>query len=104
MNESIYKKSITVAGILAITLPTIFMTLVQASYSMIDGMFIANILGDEALSSLTLISPYFNFFIAIGAMFASGGSAVVMKKWGKERSRRHGRTLLPLRWLQPGWD
>ena len=44
MNESIYKKSITVAGILAITLPTIFMTLVQASYSMIDGMFIANII------------------------------------------------------------
>ena len=98
MNESIYKKSITLAGILAITLPTIFMTLVQASYSMIDGMFIANILGDEALSSLTLISPYFNFFIAIGAMFASGGSAVVMKKMGegKEQEARQNFTALTL--------
>ncbi len=98
MNESIYKKSITVAGILAITLPTIFMTLVQASYSMIDGMFIANIIGDEALSSLTLISPYFNFFIAIGAMFASGGSAVVMKKMGerKEQEARQNFTALTL--------
>lgn len=85
MKENIYKKQVTIAGILAITLPTIVMTLIQASYSMIDGMFVSNILGDEALSSLTLISPYFNFFIAIGAMFASGGSAVVMKKLGEGR-------------------
>lgn len=82
-SESIYQKPVTRAGILAFTLPTIFMTLIQASYSMIDGIFVSNILGDEALSSLTLISPYFNFFIAIGAMFASGGSAVVMKKMGE---------------------
>lgn len=83
--ESIYQKPVTWAGILAFTLPTIFMTLIQASYSMIDGIFVSNILGDEALSSLTLISPYFNFFIAVGAMFASGGSAVVMKKMGEGR-------------------
>ena len=81
--ESIYQKPVTTMGILAITISTIIMTLIQASYSMIDGMFVSNILGDEALSSLTLISPYFNFFISIGAMFASGGSAVVMKKMGE---------------------
>lgn len=104
MNESIYKKSITVAGILAITLPTIFMTLVQASYSMIDGMFIANILGDEALSSLTLISPYFNFFIAIGAMFASGGSAVVMKKMGERKEQEARQNFTALTLVQPEWD
>ncbi len=83
--ESIYTNSITFKGILAIAIPTIFMSLIQASYSMIDGMFISNILGDEALSALTLISPYLNFFIAIGALFASGGSAVVMKKIGKNK-------------------
>lgn len=85
--ESIYHKPVTWTGILAFTLPTIFMTLIQASYSMIDGIFVANILGDKALSSLTLISPYFNFFIAVGAMFASGGSAVVMKKMGEGREQ-----------------
>lgn len=85
--ENIYQKPVSLAGILSITIPTIFMTLIQASYSMIDGIFISNILGDEALSSLTLISPYFNFFVAIGAMFASGGSAVVMKKMGEQREQ-----------------
>ncbi len=56
--ENIYTNPITFKGIIAIVIPTIVMTLIQASYSMIDGMFISNILGDVALSALTLISPY----------------------------------------------
>lgn len=94
--ESVYRKPVTWPAIFAVTLPTIFMTLIQASYSMIDGMFVSNILGEQALSSLTLISPYFNLFIAIGAMFAAGGSAVVMKKMGegKEQEARQDFTSL----------
>lgn len=97
-SESIYQKQITFKSIIAITIPTIFMTLIQASYSMIDGMFISNILGAKALSALTLISPYFNFFIAIGALFASGGSAVVMRKMGenKDKEARSDFTTLTL--------
>lgn len=94
--ESVYRKPVTWPAIFAVTLPTIFMTLIQASYSMIDGMFVSNILGEQALSSLTLISPYFSLFIAIGAMFAAGGSAVVMKKMGegKEQEARQDFTSL----------
>lgn len=99
MNEqTIYHQTITTKKILLFTLPTILMTLIQSSYSMIDGIFISNIMGDMALSSLTLISPYFNFFIAIAAMFASGGSAIVMRKMGekKEKEAREDFTLLIL--------
>lgn len=99
MNEqAIYHQPITVKKILLFTLPTILMTLIQSSYSMIDGIFISNIMGDMALSSLTLISPYFNFFIAIAAMFASGGSAIVMRKMGekKEHEARQDFTSLIL--------
>lgn len=84
-NGSIYSAKITFLRLLAFTAPTVLMTLIQASYSMIDGVFIANFLGEQALSALTLISPYFNFFMAAAAMFASGGSAVVMKKMGEGR-------------------
>lgn len=86
MNQlSIYQKPITFRAVLTFTIPTVLMVLVQSSYSMIDGIFISNLLGEIALSSLTLISPYFNLFMAIAAMFASGGSAVVMKKMGEKR-------------------
>lgn len=82
---SIYQKPLTFRAVLAFTVPAILMAFVQSSYSMIDGIFISNLLGEAALSSLTLISPYLNLFMAIAAMFASGGSAVVMKKIGEKR-------------------
>ena len=82
---SIYQKPITFRAVIGFTAPTVLMILVQSSYSMIDGIFIANLLGSQALSALTLISPYFSLFMAIAAMFASGGSAVVMKKMGEKR-------------------
>ena len=68
-------------------LPTVLMMLIQQSYAMIDGIFIANEVGDTALSSITLISPYLNFFTAIASMLASGGSAVVMKKMGEKKEQ-----------------
>lgn len=85
MESNIYQKPVTARSVLAITIPTILMMVIQSSYAMVDGIFIANLLGAQALSSLTLISPYFNLFIAIAAMFASGGSAIVMRKMGEKR-------------------
>lgn len=86
MNKrSIYQRPVTVRAVFAFTIPTMCMVLVQSSYSMIDGVFVSNLLGETALSALTLISPYLNFFMAVAAMFASGGSAVVMKKMGEGR-------------------
>lgn len=97
-----YKSPITFKGIISIVIPTIVMTLIQASYSMIDGMFISNILGDIALSALTLISPYLNFFIAIGALFASGGSAVVMKKVGEDKKDEARKDFTTLTFIAGG--
>ncbi len=85
MENNIYTQQITFKALLVFTIPTMLMVLIQSSYSMIDGIFISNILGDRALSSLTLISPYFNFFMAIATMFSAGGSAIVMKKMGEKK-------------------
>ena len=84
MKNNIYKQNITFKALLAFTIPTMLMVLIQSSYSMIDGIFISNVLGDNTLSSLTLISPYFNFFMAIATMFSAGGSAIIMKKMGEK--------------------
>ncbi len=67
-------------------------------FFIIDGIFISNIIGDNALSALTLISPLFNFFIALGAMFSSGGNAIIMKKMGekKEKEAREDFSMLIL--------
>ncbi|WP_317366755.1 MATE family efflux transporter [uncultured Tyzzerella sp.] len=98
MNEQVYNKDINFKNILLYVIPTMIMVLIQASYSMIDGIFISNIIGDDALSALTLISPLFNFFIALGAMFSSGGNAIIMKKMGekKEKEAREDFSMLIL--------
>ncbi len=53
--NSIYNREITFKSIVFFTIPTIIMLLIQQSYSMIEGIFISNIVGDTALSSITLI-------------------------------------------------
>lgn len=85
--HKIYQQAITLKGVMCFVLPTVLMMLIQQSYAMIDGIFIANEVGDTALSSITLISPYLNFFTAIASMLASGGSAVVMKKMGEKKEQ-----------------
>ena len=93
-----YQKSVNFKNIMKFTIPTMVMALIQSTYVMIDGMFISNVIGTVALSGLTLISPYFTFVFAIAAMFASGGSAFVMKKMGegKEHDARGYFTMLIL--------
>ncbi|WP_352401186.1 MATE family efflux transporter [Anaerotignum sp.] len=86
MNQrSIYQKPVDFKMVMKITLPTMLMVVIQSIYSMVDGVFIANIIGTDALSALTLIAPYFNFLTAIAAMVAAGGSAVVLRKMGEGR-------------------
>ncbi len=98
MVSRIYQDNITFKALLVFTIPTMLMVLIQSSYSMIDGIFISNVLGDNALSSLTLISPYFNVYMAIATMFSAGGSAIVMKKMGegKQTEAKQNFTMLIL--------
>ena len=87
MIHEIYKKPIRMGSVLKFTLPTIVMTLVQSLYSMVDGIFVANLIGESALSALTLISPYFNILTAVAAMFASGGERCCYEKDGRGASQ-----------------
>lgn len=98
MNETIYHKPLNFKNLLVFVIPTMLMTVIQSLYSMIDGVFISNLIGTDALSALTLIAPFFSILMAIAAMLASGGSAVVMKKMGegKEQEAKEDFTMLIL--------
>lgn len=87
MADSIYQKQLTTKNVLAFIVPTMVMMVIQSMFGMIDGVFVANLIGTQALSALTLISPYFNILTAIAAMLAAGGNAVVMKKMGEGRQQ-----------------
>ena len=96
--KPIYHKPVTLQNVMKFTLPTIAMSVFQSLYTMVDGVFVANLVGTDALSALTLLSPLFSVIYAVSAMLSSGGSAVVMRKMGegKEREAREDFTMLLL--------
>jgi Na+-driven multidrug efflux pump len=93
-----YHLPVTGKNILRFAFPTIVMTVFNTFYTMVDGLFVSNLIGMEALSAVNLTAPAIALITAISGMLATGGSAVVMKKMGehKEQEARQDFTLLIL--------
>ncbi|MBS5588475.1 MAG: MATE family efflux transporter [[Clostridium] spiroforme] len=86
-NQSVYLKPITLKNIMKFALPTIAMSLFMSFYTMVDGLFVSNLIGTNALSAVNLSAPIIALVTAISTMLATGGSAVIMKKIGEKRTR-----------------
>ena len=80
-----YHLPATGRNILRFALPTIVMTVFNTFYTMVDGLFVSNLIGTDALSAINLTAPAIGLITAVSGMLAAGGSAVVMKKMGEGR-------------------
>lgn len=81
-----YEKPVTLANILKFAVPTIAMTVFMSFYTMVDGLFVSNLIGTNALSAINLTAPIIQLVTAISTMLATGGSAVIMKKMGEHKT------------------
>lgn len=93
-NEAAYSRPVTLKSILRFAVPTIAMSVFMSFYTMVDGLFVSNLIGTNALSSINLVYPIIALVTAISTMLATGGSAAIMKKWEKEKTMKQCRTLL----------
>lgn len=84
--ENVYGKSVTLGNILKFAIPTIAMSVFMSFYTMVDGLFVSNLVGTKALSAINLAAPLIQLITAISTMLATGGSAVIMKKMGEQKS------------------
>ena len=82
-----YHRPVTGRNILRFALPTIVMTVFNTFYTMVDGLFVSNLIGPAALSAVNLTAPAIGLITAVSGMLATGGSAVVMKKMGQGQAR-----------------
>ncbi len=55
---------------------------------MVDGLFVSNLIGTDALSAVNLTAPIISLLTAISTMLATGGSAVIMRKVGRAKKQR----------------
>ncbi len=65
------------------TIPSIATMLFISSYSIVDGAFISNFVGTDALASINILMPVMSLLSAVSFMFSTGGSAYVANLLGK---------------------
>ncbi len=85
-NLNAYEKPVTLKNIMRFAVPTIAMTVFMSFYTMVDGLFVSNLIGTDALSAINLTAPVIQLVTAISTMLAAGGSAVIMKKMGEQKT------------------
>ena len=78
-------RKITTAGLIRFAAPTIFGMILLEIFGIIDGLFVVHLIGTKALSALNITFPLILGIIAIGAMFGSGGNALVARQLGQKR-------------------
>ncbi len=79
-------------SLLKFTLPPICLMMFSSLYSVVDGLFVANFVGEFAFASLNLVFPWSSFIIAIGLLFGTGGCAILSRTMGEgnlEKAREH---------------
>ncbi|MEG2000236.1 MAG: MATE family efflux transporter [Evtepia sp.] len=88
MNSNSLAQNWTMRKLIQFTLPTTAMLVFISMYQMVDGIFVSNLIGSDALSAINIVYPLINVILAIAIMFASGGSALIAKDMGEgERER-----------------
>ena len=55
------------------TIPLVFGLVATSSAGIIDGMFIGNYIGEDALAAVTLCMPIFPVLLGIAILFSTGG-------------------------------
>lgn len=73
----------TTARLLRFTFPSVIMMIFTSIYSVVDGLFIANCVGSNALSAINIVFPAIMVLGAFGFMLGAGGSAEVGRALGE---------------------
>lgn len=90
MSNSIGRK-FTPFTLFKFALPSIMMMMFMSAYTIVDGIFISNLIGSNALSATNIVYPVINVAMAVGVMLATGGSAYVAKEMGEGKNKEANR-------------
>lgn len=73
------------------TMPSIIMMIFTSIYGVVDGLFVSNIVGENALSAINIVWPLIVVIGAFGFMLGTGGSAEVAKTLGQGKKNQANR-------------
>lgn len=83
--SSVFSQDINLKNILKITIPTMCMMFFMSLYTIVDGIFVARLVGDDALAGLNIVYPFIGLSYAVSIMLGTGGSAIIAREMGRGR-------------------
>lgn len=83
----------TFLRLIRFALPTIIMVIFTSLYGVVDGLFISNVVGDDAFTAVHLFLPVFYILGSIGFLLGSGGCALLAKLFGQGEEHSARRTF-----------
>lgn len=81
-------KNFNMRSLLQFAFPTIVMMIFMGLYTIGDTIIISRFVNTDALSALNIVTPIINVIVGLGAMLATGGSAIVARKMGEGDAKR----------------
>lgn len=73
----------TYSKLFRFTLPSIIMMVISSVYSVVDGLFVSNLVGEVALSAVNIMFPISMIIASTGFMLGTGGGAIVARTMGE---------------------
>lgn len=86
-------QNFTFGCLIRFALPSIIMMICMSLYTMVDGVFVARLVGTTALSAVNIVYPMVSLIIGAGIMLATGGSAIVAINMGQGENLRANRNF-----------
>ncbi|WP_036931733.1 MATE family efflux transporter [Proteocatella sphenisci] len=74
-------------------IPSITAMWVFSIYTMVDGLFVANYVGHEALAAINIAMPTINFIFALSLLFSTGTSTIIAISLGRKEVDQANKTF-----------
>ncbi|ENZ02242.1 MATE efflux family protein [Clostridium thermobutyricum] len=91
--ETTFSKKFNFFQFLKFVLPAIASMVFLSLYTIIDGIFVSNLVGADALASINIILPLTSFIWGISIMFGTGGGAIISKFLGEENLKEASESM-----------
>ena len=75
--EMSIKKNFNTFELLLFSFPSMINMMFVSLYQSVDGLFISNLVGTDALSAVNIVYPFISVIVGIGIMLGTGGSAII---------------------------
>ncbi|WFD08856.1 MATE family efflux transporter [Tepidibacter hydrothermalis] len=91
--DYLFSKKFTFKEFLKFVAPAVISMVFISLYTIIDGIFVSNLAGPDALASINIVLPIFNIVLGFSIMLGAGGSALISKMLGEKNNEKANEAL-----------